>query len=155
VVEALGKMMAEPGLEVVEAVRPRSEPHPAPLLLLIDDEPSVGRFLAHVAEDCGYRALATMNADSFRREYRLLHPDMLVVDLGVPGSDGIELLRFLAEEKCEAPVVIISGFDRRVLESAIRLGEAFGLRMAGPLAKPVRVHELEALFEDLKPEERR
>ena len=40
-------------------------------------------------------------------------------------------------------MLIISGFDRRVLESAFRLGEALGLNMAGPLEKPVRLEELE------------
>jgi DNA-binding response OmpR family regulator len=117
-----------------------------PLLLIIDDEPSVGRFLAHAAEECGYRALAVATADSFRREYRLLGPDAIAVDLAMPGGDGIELLRFLAEEKCRAPILIISGFDRRVLESAFRLGEAMGLEMVGPLPKPVRLDELEALL---------
>jgi DNA-binding response OmpR family regulator len=137
----------------------RIQPDPAgasaaPLLLVIDDEPMVGRFLAHSAEECGYRALATISADSFRREYRLLRPDVVAVDLGVPGSDGIELLRFLAAEKCEAPVVVISGFDRRVLEAAIRLGDALGLAMTAPLAKPVRFRELEELFGRLKAEKR-
>jgi DNA-binding response OmpR family regulator len=123
-----------------------------PLLLLIDDEPCVGRFLAHAAEDCGYRALATMNSDSFRREFRLLRPDAIAVDLAMPGGDGIELLRFLAEEHCRAPVLIISGFDRRVLESAIRLGEALGLNMVGPLTKPVRLDELEHVLRSLRAE---
>lgn len=133
-----------------------AEPRPAetpPLLLLIDDEPCVGRFLAHAAEECGYRALATMSSDSFRREYRLLRPDAIAVDLAMPGSDGIELLRFLAEEQCRAPVLIISGFDRRVLESAIRLGEALGLNMVGPLAKPVRLDELDRLLRSLELED--
>jgi CheY-like chemotaxis protein len=120
-----------------------------PLILLIDDEPCVGRFLAHAAEECGWRALATATADSFRREYRLLQPQVIAIDLAMPGGDGVELLRFLAEEKCRSPVLIISGFDRRVLESAFRLGEAMGLVMAGPLAKPVRVDELEALLASL------
>ena len=120
-----------------------------PLLLLIDDEPSVGRFLAHAAEECGYRALATVTSDSFRREYRLLRPDAIAIDLAMPGSDGVELLRFLAEEQCRAPILIISGFDRRVLESAMRLGEALGLNMVGPLAKPVRLDELESLLGSL------
>ena len=120
-----------------------------PLLLLIDDEPSVGRFLAHAAEECGYRALATATSDSFRREYRLLRPDAIAIDLAMPGSDGVELLRFLAEEQCRAPILIISGFDRRVLESAMRLGEALGLDMVGPLAKPVRLEELETLLGSL------
>jgi hypothetical protein len=51
----------------------------------------------------------------------------------------------------EGPVLIISGFDRRVLESAFRLGEAQGLKMAGPLEKPVRLEELEDLLKRLKP----
>ena len=46
-----------------------------------------------------------------------------------------------------APVLIISGFDRRVLESAFRLGEALGLKMVGPLEKPVRLEALEAVLE--------
>ena len=49
------------------------------------------------------------------------------------------------------PVLIISGFDRRVLESAFRLGEALGLTMAGPLEKPARLEDLEAILIRLKP----
>jgi hypothetical protein len=64
--------------------------------------------------------------------------------------DGVELLRFLAAEDFRAPVLIISGFDRRVLESAFRLGEALGLTMIGPLEKPVRFQELERLLIDLR-----
>ena len=57
--------------------------------------------------------------------------------------DGVELLRFLADEGFRAPVLIISGFDRRVLDSAFRLGAALGLHMVGPLEKPTRLEELE------------
>jgi YesN/AraC family two-component response regulator len=64
--------------------------------------------------------------------------------------DGVELLRFLAEEDSRATVLIISGFDRRVLESAFRLGEAMGLRMVGPLEKPVRFQELEQVLTELR-----
>jgi YesN/AraC family two-component response regulator len=64
--------------------------------------------------------------------------------------DGVELLRFLADKDYRSPVLIISGFDRRVLESAFRLGEALGLSMAGPLEKPVRLEELETMLSQLK-----
>jgi FixJ family two-component response regulator len=60
----------------------------------------------------------------------------------LPRSDGVELLRFLAEEKSRALILPISGFDERVLEAAMRLGTALGLRMAGPLQKPVRLQQL-------------
>lgn len=119
---------------------------PRPVLLLIDDEPTVGRFIAHAAEECGYQSLLTISADRFRSRFRSDPPDAVAVDLGVPGTDGIEILRFLAAEKCTAPVIVISGFDRRVLESAVRYGEALGLNMAGLLEKPVRVDDLAALL---------
>ena len=124
-----------------------------PLLLVIDDEPFVGRFLAHAAEECGYRALATATADSFRREYHLLRPDVVAIDLAMPGGDGVELLRFLAAEQCTVPVLIVSGFDRRVLESSVRLGEALGLDMVGPLMKPVLVAELKSVLGSLRERE--
>ena len=47
-------------------------------------------------------------------------------------------------------MLIVSGFDRRVLESAFRLGEALGLNMAGPVEKPVRLDVLEELLGKLK-----
>ena len=70
--------------------------------------------------------------------------------VGGTGYTGVELLRFLANENYRSPVLIVSGFDRRVLESAFRLGEALGLNMAGPLEKPVRLERLEELLTDLK-----
>ena len=123
----------------------------APQLLLIDDEPALATFVAHAAEECGFEPTLTSDDRTFREKFGQQRPDMVALDLGMPGMDGVELLRFLAEESFKAPVIIISGFDRRVLESAFRLGEALGLTMAGPLEKPVRLEELEDLLNRLKP----
>ena len=119
-------------------------------LLLIDDEPAFGRFVAHAAETLGFTAHVTMSAEPFMQKYRELAPAVVAVDLGMPQVDGVELLRFLSEEKCEVPVIIISGFDRRVLDSSMRLGKALGLNMVGPIEKPVRLQELIDLFDSLK-----
>jgi len=122
-----------------------------PRLLVIDDEPALADFVAQVARECGFDPVLTARDDDFRDEFRSRRPDVVVLDLGMPGMDGVELLRFLAAEGNEAPVLIFSGFDRRVLESAFRLGEALGLRMIGPLEKPVRFQELEHLLMSLRP----
>jgi DNA-binding response OmpR family regulator len=134
--------MTEPLLsrpELRPAIRP---PAPRRRLLLIDDELSVARFIAHAAEECGYEAIITVTAESFRSQYLACEPQVVVLDLALPRSDGVELLRFLAEEKSSALVLPISGFDERVLEAAMRLGAALGLRMTGPLQKPVRIQQL-------------
>lgn len=121
-----------------------------PQLLLIDDEPALADFVANAARECGFEPVVTSNASMFRDAFRASRPDAVAMDLGMP-VDGVELLRFLADEDFEGPVLIISGFDRRVLESAFRLGEAQGLQMAGPIEKPVRLEELEELLNRLKP----
>jgi len=115
-------------------------------MLLIDDEPELARLIAHAAKTAGYVATATSDADSFRRHFEVAGADLIAIDLGMPKVDGIELLRFLAEAGCKAPILIISGFDRRVVETAERLGEALGLAMAGSVEKPVRLDDLEALL---------
>lgn len=122
-----------------------------PRLLLIDDEPALADFVANAAAECGYTAQVATEYLQFREEFLENRPNMVALDLGMPGMDGVELLRFLAEQGYRSPVLIISGFDRRVLESAFRLGQALGLSMAGPLEKPVRLDELEALLNALRP----
>jgi DNA-binding response OmpR family regulator len=121
-----------------------------PRLLLIDDEPALAEFLANAARGTGFEPVITAEDEEFRKEFRAKRPDMVALDLGMPGMDGVELLRFLADEDYRAPVLIVSGFDRRVLESAFRLGEALGLAMAGPLEKPVRLEELEGELQRLR-----
>jgi DNA-binding response OmpR family regulator len=121
-----------------------------PRLLLIDDEPALADFLAAGARGAGLEAAITSNDGEFREQFLATNPDMVALDLGMPGMDGVELLRFLAEHNYRGPVLIVSGFDRRVLESAFRLGEALGLNMTGPLEKPVRLQELEELLNGLR-----
>ena len=121
-----------------------------PRLLLVDDEPALAEFVANAARECGFEPILTSDDQQFQDEFAKDRPDAAVLDLGMPGMDGVELLRFLAAQKFRSPVLIISGFDRRVLDSAFRLGEALGLTMVGPLEKPVRLQKLENLLTELK-----
>jgi DNA-binding response OmpR family regulator len=121
-----------------------------PRLLLIDDEPALAEYLANAARACGFEPAITAVDREFRDAFIATQPEMVALDLGMPGMDGVELIRFLANQDYRGPVLIVSGFDRRVLESAFRLGEALGLNMAGPVEKPVRLEVLEELLAKLK-----
>ena len=122
-----------------------------PRLLLIDDEPALAAFVAKAADLCGFDPVIADQDQQFRDSFLERRPQMVVLDLGMPGMDGIQLLRFMADEGFKDPVLIISGFDRRVLESAYRLGEALGLQMVGPLEKPARLEELEEILTKVRP----
>jgi DNA-binding response OmpR family regulator len=121
-----------------------------PRLLLIDDEPALAAFVAKAADMCGFEPVVADQDQHFRDSFLHQRPKMVALDLGMPGMDGVELLRFLADEEYRDPVLIISGFDRRILESAFRLGEALGLQMVGPLEKPARLEELETILNQVR-----
>ena len=117
-------------------------------LLSIDDEPAVCELIKNVAEDVGYAVRTTSDPDEFRESIQSFDPTVIVLDLQMPRADGVELLRYLAEVKCRAQVLVVSGVDGKVLETVKRLGVAHGLDMLGALRKPVPVMELEALLKD-------
>ena len=121
-----------------------------PTLLVIDDEPTLAKLIVHAARTCGYVATLTTHADDFKRHHDVTTPDVIALDLGMPSVDGVELLRWLAASGSRATVQVISGFDSRVLETVLRLGEELGLRMAPPLEKPIRLGALEDVLNGLR-----
>jgi EAL domain-containing protein (putative c-di-GMP-specific phosphodiesterase class I)/CheY-like chemotaxis protein len=119
-----------------------------PRLLVIDDEPGICGFVAEVAELCGYSASAITEHSGISAELDR-GADVIVLDLQMPGMDGIEVVRDLARRGSRATVILSSGVDRRILDSAARLATGHGLKLAGRLQKPVRAAELKALLEGL------
>ena len=113
-------------------------------LLVIDDEPALGRLVGRSSEGLGFEVTVTQCSFAFLDELIAARPHVIVLDLSLPGMDGVELLRFLAVAKCEARILVVSGFDRRVLETSARLGIAKGLNICGTIEKPFRVQDLRA-----------
>ena len=113
-------------------------------LLVIDDEPDICEFIKDAAEGTGFEVTATSDPDDFRSGYRDFSPTVIILDLHIPDTDGVELLRYLAEDQCGAGILLISGVDSRVLRTARRLGASRGLNMLGSLQKPIMLHELDA-----------
>lgn len=123
----------------------------APVLAMVDDEPGMCRLIERIGKDCGYRVFATTNPLHFKTEVAGLAPAIIIIDLQIPGMDGIELLRELSALGLTARVLVISGSDPKVMESAMFLGTARGMRMAGCLQKPLRVDDLRKILDRLNP----
>src|SRR3546814_14772321 len=77
---------------------------------------SVGDFVRRIAEDLGYQMHFTAHAEGFSLLYRKVRPNVVILDLAMPGTDGIELLRFLSAERSRARILLMSGFDARIRE---------------------------------------
>jgi EAL domain-containing protein (putative c-di-GMP-specific phosphodiesterase class I)/ActR/RegA family two-component response regulator len=119
-------------------------------LLVIDDEPGFGQAVKRVAQAAGFDVTVTADAAAFMSAARLWHPTVIMLDLKMPDTDGIQLLRTLAADKCIARIVLTSGAEGKVLDTAIQLGRERGLRMGEPLPKPMRVDSLRQLLHGYK-----
>ncbi len=115
-------------------------------LLVIDDEPAIAEFIGDVATEVGFSVKLTNSFNDFQSAYSSFAPTVIVLDLVMPGVDGVELMRFLAEHQCRAQILLASGQDVKVLATAQRLGSTHGLQMLGVLQKPIMVPDLEAML---------
>jgi EAL domain-containing protein (putative c-di-GMP-specific phosphodiesterase class I)/FixJ family two-component response regulator len=116
-------------------------------VLIFDDDAAIGRLVVRVAAVAGIDALAVIDAETFARELKNNPPQLILLDLQLSDTDGVEQLRHLSETQYKGSVVLMSGFDGRVLGTASALGQSLGLKVEGVLEKPLRVTDLERLFE--------
>lgn len=118
-------------------------------LLVIDDEPEICALVSEIAHDLGYEVHQAQDADTVFRELITFTPDIIVLDLMMPGMDGVEWLRVLANKVRSAKICLISGSDLRVLNSARRLASAHGLDVHGVFEKPIDLKVLRASLSEL------
>ena len=118
-------------------------------LLVIDDEEDICEIIAEIATRHGLETKTLSNPEQVSALLGEFKPDMIMLDLMMPGTDGVELLRVLAENAKGAKLCLISGSDARVLNSARRLGSAHGLDVISALEKPLNMSILNALFDQM------
>lgn len=122
-------------------------------LLIIDDDPSICELISVVAKNCDYEVVATMSSKDFQQQYHEFNPSLLMMDLELnqKDTDGIQLLRFLADEDCKLPIILMTGAHEKILSSALHLGKTHGLLMEKTLQKPFRMIDVANILNSLGP----
>lgn len=106
-------------------------------LLVVDDEPDIRQLLSEVLEDEGYAVAVAEHADAARAVRSGNHFDAVLLDIWMPGTDGIALLREWKTGGDDTPVVMMSGHG--TIETAV---EATRLGAYDFIEKPVTLAKL-------------
>ncbi|MGH9896218.1 MAG: response regulator, partial [bacterium] len=85
----------------------------SPHILIVDDEPDVRELIQTYLAQEGYRVSAAGDGEALRRVLADNTVDLVLLDLGLPGEDGLSLTRYLREHS-EVGVIIVTGKGQTV-----------------------------------------
>jgi two-component system, OmpR family, KDP operon response regulator KdpE len=80
---------------------------PGPVIVLIEDEPEIRRFLRATLQSHGYRLVEAVTAQEGLQAAETRQPDLIILDLGLPDMDGLEVIRRL-REWTQVPILVLS-----------------------------------------------
>lgn len=110
----------------------------APYILIVDDEPDIRDLVKEILEDEGYNVGTAEDAAAAREARRVQRPDLILLDIWMPDTDGITLLKEWSEgDHLPCPVVMMSGHG--TVETAV---EATRLGAYDFIEKPLSMAKL-------------
>jgi two-component system response regulator AtoC len=111
-------------------------------MLVVDDDDGLREYLEVLAASRGFQVFSAPTGEAALEQLERARPELVTLDLVLPGMNGLETLRKIKEQLPEVPVIMLSGHGQaRSIVEAMKLGAADFLR------KPFEVEELEVAFQ--------
>ena len=116
-----------------------------PLILIIEDHAALARLYQTVLERTGYRVALATDGEAGIEAARREHPDLIILDLLLPGMPGTQVARLLYQEGIfpNTPLIITSGLDAGETN---RIGES--LNASAVLVKPFDLSTMQAAIRE-------
>ena len=118
-------------------------------ILVVDDDVFILKTLTRILTKAGVTKLICTDVATDALKYlssRLEPVDILISDLNMPELDGIELIRYIGELSNKISLVLISGEDQRILETAESIAKERQIDVLGALQKPIIAANLLAML---------
>ena len=99
-------------------------------ILIVDDEENIRLLYKDEFEEEGYRVSLAGNAEEALKKFPVVRPDVIILDIRIPGMDGIEFLRKLKEENDDIPVILCSAFASYKLDFRVWACDSYVIKSA-------------------------
>ncbi|MDY0389422.1 response regulator [Desulfobulbus oligotrophicus] len=99
-------------------------------ILLVDDEESIQLLYREEFEEEGYIVDSALNGTEALEKFRANLPDLVVLDINMPGMNGIEVLRQMKEIKADMPVILNSAYQEYKQDFGSWASEAYVVKSA-------------------------
>lgn len=80
-------------------------------ILLVDDEESIQIVYREEFEDDGYQVISALNGITALEKFKEEEPDLVILDIQMPGMNGVEVLRQMKMLKPSVPVILSSAYQ--------------------------------------------
>jgi len=105
------------------------------MLYIVDDDLDFATLLKDIAKK-SFSDIEVFTDPSKFITTTLTSSDIVLLDIKMPKMDGVEVLRKLSEQDCQANLILISGFDASVLHSTAMLAKELSLNISSHITKP-------------------
>lgn len=112
-------------------------------ILVIDDEPGIGGLFSKILSEEGYKVLYSLNGEEGISKVKKDHPDLVILDLKLPGKNGIEILREIRRFDKDLLVIVLTGYE--TVKSAV---DAMKLGAYDYLSKPVNIQKIKTTLKN-------
>lgn len=99
-------------------------------ILVVDDEENIRFLYKEELEDEGYQVSLASNAEEAMKKITEQQPDLITLDIKMPGMDGIEFLRKLKEENRSIPVILCSAYGSYKQDFRVWASDAYVVKSA-------------------------
>ena len=123
-------------------------------LLVVDDDDFILNISTRILGHIGYKNVTTVSDGRLAVEQLVTpqaHFDIVITDLNMPGMDGVEFLRHIAECHFPGGIILLSGEDERILDTAYDLARSHNLNVLGTIPKPLQPDALKKLLTSYRP----
>ena len=109
-------------------------------ILVVDDEQNIRFLYKEELEDDGYHvSVATTGEEALQK---LDHQDLIILDIKMPGMDGIEVMRKIEDEKSDIPIILCSAYGRYKQDFRVWASDAYVVKSADLRELKLKIKEI-------------